>query len=137
MIYYAWKKDKTDRVFNALREKSETGVPIVVEGRRDEAALRRMGVKGPVLCLKAAGESRLGFLEKLDGYRHVVLFTDFDREGGELHAWLYHQLSNLGIRADDLLWRKVKSLARTEVRSVEELPGFARSLEAKAIGERA
>ncbi len=136
MIYYAWKKEETERVFDGLRERSRAGVPIVVEGRRDETALRKLGVAGPVLCLKAAGESRLRFLEKLDGFRQVVLLTDFDREGGELHAWLYHELSNVGIRADDLLWRKIRSLARTEVRSVEELPRFARSLEARAMGER-
>ena len=136
MVYYAWKKDETDRVFNDLRERSKTGFPIVVEGRRDEAALRKLGVTGPVLCLKAAGESRLRFLEKLDGCHQVVLLTDFDREGGELHAWLYHELSNLGIRADDMLWRKIKALARTEIRSVEELPSFAHSLEARALGKR-
>ncbi len=136
MVYYAWKKEETDRVFSALRERSREGVPIVVEGMRDEAALRKLGVTGLVLCLKAAGESRLSFLEKLDGYRRVVLLTDFDREGGELHAWLYRELSNLGVRADDLLWRKMKALARTEVRSVEELPSFARSLEARALGDR-
>ena len=136
MVYYAWKKEETDRVLDGLRERSKAGVPIVVEGRRDEAALRKLGITGPVMCLKAAGESRLRVLEKLDGYGQVVLLTDFDREGGELHAWLYQELSNLGIRADDLLWRKIKALARTEVRSVEELPSFTRSLEARALGER-
>lgn len=136
MIYYAWKKEQTERVFDGLRDRSRAGVPIIVEGRRDETALRKLGVTGPIFCLKAAGESRLRFLEKLDGFRQVVLLTDFDREGWELRSWLYHELSNLRIRADDLLWRRIRSLARTEVRSVEELPGFARSLEMRAMGGR-
>jgi len=136
MAFYAWKMDETDKVVRALRKRSEDGVPIIVEGRRDEQALRKLGVNGVVLCLKAVGESRFRFLERLDGHDEVVLLTDFDREGGELRLWLYQELSRRGIRSDDYFWRRVRSLARTEVRSVEELPRFLGSLEARARGER-
>ncbi len=135
-IYYGWKKDETDKLLDALRKRSGAGVPIVVEGRRDREALGRLGVTGKVFCLKAAGESRFHFLDKLDGFQDIILLTDFDREGVELRLWLYQQLTRRGIRADDLAWRRIKSLARTEVRSVEELPRFVRSMEAKARGER-
>ena len=134
--FYAWKLEEAEKVFEGLRERSEAGVPIVVEGRRDEHALRRIGVMGSVLCLKAVGESRMRFLEKLDGFEDVVLLTDFDREGVELRLWLYQELSRRGVRADDSSWRRIRSLARPEVRSVEELPSFMRSTEARARGER-
>src|SRR2546429_9160450 len=42
--YYAWKMEETERILDELRTQSEAGVPIIVEGRRDEAALRRLGV---------------------------------------------------------------------------------------------
>ncbi len=134
--YYGWKKDETDRLLDALRKRSNTGVPIVVEGRRDREALGKLGVTGTILCLKAAGESRFHFLDRLDGFRDIILLTDFDREGVELRLWLYQELTRRGIRADDLAWKRIRSLARTEVRSVEELPSFVRSMEAKARGER-
>ena len=136
MAFYAWKLEEAKRIFQGLKQMSDSGVPIVVEGRRDEQALRRLGVAGTVFCLKAAGESGARFLEKLDGLEDVVLLTDFDREGGELRLWLYQELSRRGVRADDFAWRRIRSLARTEVRSVEELPRFLRSMELRARGER-
>ncbi len=136
MAFYAWKLEEAKRILERLRESSGSGVAIVVEGRRDEAALRKLGVVGVVYCLKARGESGVRFLEKLDGLDGVVLLTDFDREGGELRLWLYQELSRRGVRADDFAWKRIRSLARTEVRSVEELPRFLRSVEARARGER-
>ena len=134
--YYAWKKDETDKVLDNLRKRSGAGVPIVVEGQRDREALSKIGVKGEVFCLKATGTSRLHFLDKLDGFKEIILLTDFDREGVELRLWLYQELTRRGVRADDLAWRRIKSLARADVRSIEELPSFLRAMEARAIGVR-
>ena len=136
VAYYAEKLREAEKVLYGLRTRSAAGVPIVVEGRRDLEALRRLGVDGRVFCLKAAGVSRVGFLEKLDGFGDVVLLTDFDREGGELRLWLYEELLRRGVLADDFAWRRFRALARVEVRSVEELPRFFRSTEARARGER-
>ncbi len=115
---------------------SEAGVPIIVEGRRDESALRKLGVTGHIHCLKALGESRHDFLERLNGTREAILLTDFDREGKELETWLYRELSQRGVRTDLKLWRRIRSLARTEIHAVEELPSFVRALEARAKGIR-
>ncbi len=134
--YYAWKKDEIEKLLDSLRKRSGGGIPVVVEGRRDREALGKLGVTGTVLCLKAVGEPRFHFLDKLDGFRDIILLTDFDKEGSELRLWLYQELTKRGIRADDLAWRRIRSLARTEVRSVEELPSFVRSMEAKSRGER-
>ena len=134
--YYAGKLEEAVRILDGLKNRSTAGVPVVVEGRRDEEALRRLGVYGRVFCLKASGISRVGFLERLDGFEDVVLLTDFDREGGELRLWLYQELLRRGVRADDFAWRRIRSLARMEVRSVEELPRFLRSVEIWARGVR-
>src|SRR2546425_919791 len=113
--------ERATRIFEDLQEQSSAGVPIVVEGRRDEAALRRLGIKGTILCLKATGEPRFRFIERLDGAKRAIVLTDFDRKGAELGTWLYQELSHRGIFADNQVWRKIRGLARTEVRSVEEL----------------
>ncbi|HZY48072.1 MAG TPA: toprim domain-containing protein [Candidatus Bathyarchaeia archaeon] len=128
--------ERTIHVIEGLQEQSEAGVPIIVEGRRDEAALRRLGIKGTVLCLKATGETRYRFLERLDGSKKAILLTDFDREGGELRMWLHHELSHRGVHVDNEVWRKLHGLSRTEVRSVEELPSFVRALEIRSLGLR-
>ena len=134
--YYAWKMEETERLFDDLRILSEAGTPIIVEGRRDEAALRGLGVRGKIYCLKARGESRHDFLERLDGVSDAIILTDFDREGKKLETWLYKELSQRGIKSDLKLWSRIRSLARTEVRSVEELPSFVRALEHRATGRR-
>lgn len=128
--------EETQRIIDELRTQSETGVPIIVEGRRDEAALRRLGVTGKVHCLKARGESRHEFLDRLDGTKEAIVLTDFDREGKELETWLYKELSQRGVKSDLKIWIRMRSLARTEVRSVEELPSFIRALESRARGIR-
>jgi 5S rRNA maturation endonuclease (ribonuclease M5) len=128
--------EETERIILELRTQSEAGVPIIVEGRRDEAALRRLGVTGKVHCLKARGESRHEFLDRLDGTKEAIVLTDFDREGKELETWLYKELSQRGVRTDLKLWIRMRSLARTEVRSVEEIPNFVRALEVRARGVR-
>jgi 5S rRNA maturation endonuclease (ribonuclease M5) len=134
--YYAWKMEETERLFDELRSMSESGTPIIVEGRRDEAALRKLGVKGRIYCLKSRGESRHDFLERFDGVTEAIVLTDFDREGKKLETWLYKELSQKGVKSDLKLWSRIRSLARTEVRSVEELPVFLRALEHKAEGRR-
>ena len=128
--------EETQRIIDELRTQSEAGVPIIVEGRRDEAALRRLGVTGKVHCLKARGESRHEFLDRLDGTKEAIVLTDFDREGKELETWLYKELSQRGVKSDLKIWIRMRSLARTEVRSVEELPSFIRALESRARGIR-
>jgi 5S rRNA maturation endonuclease (ribonuclease M5) len=134
--YYAWKMEETEKLIDEIRNQSEAGVPIIVEGRRDEAALRKLGISGRVYCLKARGESRHEFLDRLDGTEEAIVLTDFDREGKELETWLYKELSQRGVKSDLRLWIRMRSLARTEVRSVEELPSFIRALEARARGMR-
>lgn len=134
--YYAWKMDQTEKIFDELRVESESGVPIIVEGRRDEAALRKLGVKGPVYCLKARGESRHEFLDRLDGTHDAILLTDFDREGKKLETWLHKELTQRGVKTDFKLWSRIKSLARGDVRSVEELPSFVGALQSRSMGVR-
>ena len=134
--YYAWKMEQTEQLLQELRRQSDAGVPIVVEGRRDEAALRKLGINGEIYCLKARGESRHDFLERLNGAREAILLTDFDREGKELETWLYHELSQRGIGSDLKFWRRIRSLAHTDVHAVEELPSFVRALEARSKGIR-
>src|SRR5207247_6141232 len=110
--YYAWKMEETERILDELRTQSEAGVPIIVEGRRDEAALRRLGVAGRGHCLKARGESRHEFFDRLNGAKKANVLTDFDREGKELEKWLYKELSQRGGESDLKHWSMVRGSAR-------------------------
>lgn len=128
--------ERVSRIFKDLAHQSNEGVPIIVEGRRDELALRKLGITGAIYCLKATGESRIRLLEKLDGSKRAIILTDFDREGRELGSWLDQELSHRGIHPDNRARWKLRGLARTEVRSIEELPSFVRALQLRALGLR-
>src|SRR5205809_5320424 len=79
--YYAWKMEETERILDELRTQSEAGVPIIVEGRRDEAALRRLGVAGRGHCPKARGGSRHGLLARREWVKGAGGLVGFDRGG--------------------------------------------------------
>jgi 5S rRNA maturation endonuclease (ribonuclease M5) len=134
--YFRWKKDEIEKVLDSLRKRSLASTPIIVEGQRDKEALDGLGISGKILCLKSSGQSRSHFLDGLDGLRDIILLTDFDAEGVELRAWLYQELTRRGVRADDLSWRRIRSLARAEVKGIQDLPSFIRSVEVKSLGKR-
>jgi 5S rRNA maturation endonuclease (ribonuclease M5) len=130
---YARKLEEAERLFGDLREMSDKGIPIIVEGREDEKALRSLNVNGTIHCLKARGESRFSFVDKLSGTNKVILLTDFDREGRELRLWLYDELTRRRIKAEDKLWRRIRGLAKSEVHAVEELPSFMKTVRSRAL----
>ena len=100
-------------------------MPVVVEGRRDVAALRRLGVEGEVLTVNG-GMALIDFCDRLaERTTEAVLLTDWDRTGGHI---LRHLRDNL--RGRVRMHREVrKAIALyAEVRDVESLPTYLESL---------
>lgn len=96
--------------------------PVIVEGRKDERALRRIGLSGIVLRLDK-GNSIFNFCENLRGrYGQVVILTDWDRKGGRLARALRDGLKANGVSYDDDFRRQIAFLVRKEVKDVEGLP---------------
>src|SRR5256886_17435813 len=81
--YYAWKMEETERILDELRTQSEAGVPIIVEGRRDEAALRRLGVAGGGGCPETEGGNCHENFHWLDGGKKKKGGIGFLRGGEE------------------------------------------------------
>ena len=109
------------RVLARLKDESDMH-PIIVEGRKDERALREMGISGTVLRLDS-GSSVFNFCESLTGeYAKVIILTDWDRKGGRLARALRDGLTANGIMYDDELRKQIAFLARKEVKDVEGLP---------------
>jgi 5S rRNA maturation endonuclease (ribonuclease M5) len=109
------------RVITRLRDEGGS-YPIIVEGRKDERALREMGVSGTILRLDS-GSSIFNFCESLTGeHEKVIILTDWDRKGGRLARALREGLTANGILYDDELRKQIAFLARKEVKDVEGLP---------------
>jgi 5S rRNA maturation endonuclease (ribonuclease M5) len=125
---YERKYQRIDRLTRKLITRSKLGTPIIVEGRKDKLSLRRLGVEGKILCVKSTGVGFFDFVERVKPWREAIILTDFDREGKELSSQLVKELSRIRIKADDSLWRELRSLGRSEIRSVEELANYLEKL---------
>ena len=114
------------RLWEGVLEEVNSGArTILVEGERDRAALRRLGVRGPVMLVHhGATLSRLA--EEIRGTgRPVTVLTDWDTEGGMLARRL-RELLPAGRMADLEVRRRLGLLLRREVTHVEGLYRWAR-----------
>lgn len=117
------------KLIDRLSYESKIGGVIVVEGQRDRDSLRKMGITGPILCLQSSRTNTVGFAEHLDGARDVIVLTDFDREGVFLAKRLARILNAQKVRTNLILWRELRRLTRSDIRSIEELPKFYERLQ--------
>lgn len=120
--------ERLQRLMQRVSYESERGGTIVVEGVRDRDSLRKMGISGRILCLQSSRKNTVGFAEQLEGVGDVIVLTDFDREGVFLAKRLARILNAQGLRANLVLWRDLRRLTRSDIRSIEELPGFYQRL---------
>jgi 5S rRNA maturation endonuclease (ribonuclease M5) len=128
--------EKLQKLIERVSYEAEQGRIIVVEGAKDRESLRKMGVMGTILCLKSSRNNIVGFAEELDSEKEVIVLTDFDREGVFLAKRLSGILTSLSVHANLVLWRELRSLTRSDLRSIEELPGFYERLHAELSFQR-
>ena len=114
--------ERLQKLIERLVEEAEKGAVIVVEGPRDKESLRALGIKERVLCLQNSRRNTLEFAEQLDRERSVVVLTDFDRQGVFLANRLNRILNSQSVHANLVIWRELRGLTRSELRSIEELP---------------
>ncbi|MEM3571973.1 MAG: toprim domain-containing protein [Candidatus Bathyarchaeia archaeon] len=128
--------EKISKLIERMALQCERGIPLIVEGRKDEFTLKQLGVKGKIFMIKSHGESLLTFLEKLNGFKEVIILTDFDKEGNELASLIIDELSRRGIKVNDELRNKLKKLVNSEVSSIEDLKCFFERLKSKTFNRR-
>ena len=128
--------ERLQKLIERIYDEAEKGGIIVVEGPRDKEALRLMGIKGRILCLQSSRKNTFGFAEQLDGESQVIVLTDFDHEGVFLANRLARILNSQKIRANLSLWRELRGLTRSELRSIEELPRLYQRLQAEVYFHR-
>jgi len=129
------KREKTYQAFAAfvtefvhdLNQKSEDGWALLVEGKRDEGALRRLGYGGIIATVSS--HARMG-AKALGGSTKVVILTDLDREGATLAARFIKSLSHEGFLTSLAERRRLKSASRGVFLHVENLSRFSDTVHA-------
>lgn len=126
--------ERFEKLIESIESGSEEGA-IVVEGRRDEKALRELGVEGNIRVINR-GVSLLQFCEELSREeRHVVLLVDWDAKGDELAEKLRGGLAHGGLEVDLEIRKGLRSLAWGSIKAVEELASFYRRVRAAAAAK--
>lgn len=126
------KFEDIEKTLKRIVSSSRDGIPIIVEGRRDKEALRRLKIPGIVICLKSSGNGFYDFTANLADKREVIVLTDFDKEGTRLAAKLIDELTHMKVKVNVAIWKKLKALCRSEIRAIEELDGLVEDLREKS-----
>jgi len=112
-----------EELIASLLEASGQGAAVIVEGRRDEQALRALGLSGPVIM--ASRRSALDLAEDAArSFSQIILLTDWDGKGDEMCRMIERHLRSLGARPDADLRSRLKKLVKKEIKDVESLSRY-------------
>jgi 5S rRNA maturation endonuclease (ribonuclease M5) len=112
-----------EELIASLIDASYQGAAIIVEGRRDEQALRALGLRGPVIM--ASRRSALDLAEEAArNYPQIILLTDWDRKGDEMCKTIERHLRSVGSRPDGEIRNRLKKLVKKDIKDVESLSQY-------------
>ena len=125
--------ERITELLERLAEKSASDISIIVEGRNDVDALRRLTIKGDVISAKTSGRSFLDVLREVRKRdpREVVLLMDFDRRGKEWTRRLAQNLEKMRVKANLLFWNELRNLVGHDLKDIEGLPTYLETLRKK------
>jgi len=117
-------QDNRELLVKQIQETRELNleIPIIVEGRLDVVALRKIGFSGEIIHLPK-NKTIINFSYSLTKYREVILLMDWDRKGKRLTSILEKYLITEGIRVNLKLWKLLNTI-NSETSNVEGLPAF-------------
>jgi 5S rRNA maturation endonuclease (ribonuclease M5) len=98
---------------------------VIVEGKRDEEALRAVGLKSPVVRFSSSGMPVFAFIEEVAARYNgstVLVLVDFDSEGNDLAERISQELEEGGVKVQRMFRQEiVKLLAREGILRIEEI----------------
>ncbi|MDH7563528.1 MAG: toprim domain-containing protein [Candidatus Bathyarchaeota archaeon] len=127
------KEEKLLQTLEKLAQKAVEGTPIVVEGKKDIAALKALSIDGKMIAAKTGGKFLLDVVSEIErcGAKEIILLLDFDRRGKQLTKKLIYYLEKSGITLNMRFWIELSSLLATEVKDVEGLASYMETLKSK------
>ena len=124
--------EEIEQALEELTEENQT-VPIIVEGKKDVNALRKLRINGKIIPLNT-GEPLSTFCDHLaQQYSHVILLTDWDRKGGHLFSLIKKYLKGRVTCNDS--YREVFA-SHSLTRTVEGFPAWINTLKRKINVEK-
>ena len=109
---------------------SGDGWSILVEGKRDSQALRKLGFVGNLVTISSLGRKGIS---AFDGAKKVVILTDLDREGAVLASRYLKRLAHDGFKTSMRERLRLKVASRGVFLHIENLSRFAQVEETTVV----
>ena len=107
-----------------LNDLSEEGAAVLVEGKRDVAALRGLGYTGPLLTVSILTSTAAARERLRREVRTMVILTDLDSEGRRLASRYVKFLSHEGVSASLAQRKRLARASRGVFLHIENLRRF-------------
>jgi len=116
-----------EKIVAELGEENRS-VPIVVEGKKDIEALRKLDIIGEIIGINS-GHTLIDFCDKIaQEYTDIIILTDWDRKGGYL-CWTIKR--NLEGRVNCNTKYRELFAKNTMIRTLEGLPSWLETMRTK------
>jgi 5S rRNA maturation endonuclease (ribonuclease M5) len=115
--------DEIDEILEQLKQAAVNGMPLLVEGDKDIRGLRKLGIDGNFQKISGRG-TLLSLLERLSGFKEVIVLTDFNKTGEKLANFCAKHLKRIGVNPNTEFWEKLRKLVRKDVKDIEGLARF-------------
>jgi 5S rRNA maturation endonuclease (ribonuclease M5) len=111
------------KIIEELKIQAEEGIPVLVEGKKDEKALEELGIQGNFIKVSGSGLKLFEIAEiAAELSPSVIILTDFDRKGNELARRLSEDIQRLGSHPNILFRRKILEMTNRFIKDIESLP---------------
>jgi 5S rRNA maturation endonuclease (ribonuclease M5) len=120
--------ENLQKALEELKEEN-AATPVIVEGEKDARSLRNLGLEGEIITVNK-GSSLFNFCERVSTkHKLVVVLTDWDSRGGTLCRRIQEGLAANGAKSNLEYRQRIAVLCRKDVKDVEGLPNYLRTLE--------
>ncbi len=117
-------------IIEDLKICAEQGIPILIEGKKDENALKTLGIRGKFIQVSGSGFKLFEIVEMAtESSSKVIILTDFDKKGEELAKRLAQDIQSLGAYPNLDLRKKIMGMTRKYIKDIESLPRHIKYLE--------
>lgn len=125
--------EKIKHLLENLVVELSRGTPMIVEGRKDAKALKKLEVTGDIICAKTSGRTFLDVLREVEirGKSEVILLMDFDDRGREWTRRLASDFERMKIKPNRVFWKRLSGLVGRDVKDIEGLSSYIKTLKGK------
>ncbi|MBI5002642.1 toprim domain-containing protein [Candidatus Woesearchaeota archaeon] len=126
-MVFATKQEIEEIIEKIKEEIEEDRLIILVEGKKDKAALMHLDIKEKVFILNGKDIwNRLEEIANKNQKKHILILTDFDKEGKKLYGKIIKDCERLGMKID----KKYREFfqKRTKVSQIEGLDTYVENI---------